>query len=172
MEPKFECKYTRTEKIMQEFFGYSLFLKTSSMIINILLALFFIWGIIQLIVSPLPFNEKITFIAAIVVSAFALLFKIFVCFHNAKKFIRRDMEVNNCVMKDIDLKVYDDQICQATQSSNVDLDFNKIKKVIQTKNLILLMTYTELCLVFEKNSFTIGTSDEFLEFIRSKGFKT
>lgn len=53
------------------------------------------------------------------------------------------------------------------------IGFSQIKKCKETKHFIILMTKTKYCILFRKNSFTVGTLDGFIKFLNRKypGFK-
>ena len=51
------------------------------------------------------------------------------------------------------------------------VEFNKIKNAIQTKNYILLRSKANLIYIFCKDTFTVGTKEEFVSFLRAKGIK-
>lgn len=55
------------------------------------------------------------------------------------------------------------------QAAPVALD--QIKKIVVTKKLILMFSKAKLCYILDKNNFTIGTYDDFIPFLRSKGLK-
>ncbi len=65
---------------------------------------------------------------------------------------------------------YDDRIktINLTNNAELELEYNKIVKLKQTKNLYLLILNKKLVVMVDKNSFEKGTSDEFEKFIVSK----
>lgn len=48
---------------------------------------------------------------------------------------------------------------------------SQIKKAWVTKNLIVLHTTSRLVLIFDRNHFTVGTQEEFLNYLRENGLK-
>jgi len=52
-----------------------------------------------------------------------------------------------------------------------EFPFDKIKKVVKTKNFIFLITEAQLYIAFKKDGFVKGTSEEFLSFLFKKGYR-
>ena len=55
--------------------------------------------------------------------------------------------------------------------NKMQISYDKIKKVIKTKHYYLLKSKAKLCWAFKKDGFTTGNPEEFLSFLRNKGFK-
>jgi hypothetical protein len=51
------------------------------------------------------------------------------------------------------------------------MTFDKIKGAVQTKNLILLRTKANMIWIFRKDSFSVGSKEEFISFLKNKGIK-
>ncbi len=51
------------------------------------------------------------------------------------------------------------------------VEFGSFKKVIQTKNLILMRSEAKMFYIFPKEYFIKGTPDGFIDFLKNKGFK-
>ena len=54
---------------------------------------------------------------------------------------------------------------------NIEIPFSKVKRVKQTKHLLLLYTEGSLCFLLHKYSFNKGTYQDFLNFLAQKGIK-
>lgn len=52
-----------------------------------------------------------------------------------------------------------------------EVSFDNMKKVILSKNLILIRSAGNMLYIFPKDSFTVGTPESFLEFLKEKGLK-
>ncbi|MBR2715543.1 MAG: YcxB family protein [Ruminococcus sp.] len=52
-----------------------------------------------------------------------------------------------------------------------EVAYNNVRRAIQTENLIFLQTKANLLYVFLKDGFTLGTAEEFIAFLKSKGIK-
>ena len=67
------------------------------------------------------------------------------------------------------IEVYEDKLVHcSTLGTRQDLELSRIKKVVKTKSYILLQSNANLLYVFDKNGFTKGTLEEFLDFLRKK----
>ncbi len=55
-----------------------------------------------------------------------------------------------------------------TSKAELKLDYGKIKKIKQSKNMYLLILSKSLVVMVDKNGFENGTCEEFEEFIKSK----
>lgn len=68
---------------------------------------------------------------------------------------------------------YDDNIKTINSANNAELklDYDKIIKLRQTKNLYLLILNEKIVVVVNKNGFEKGTCEEFEKFIISKAVK-
>ena len=65
---------------------------------------------------------------------------------------------------------FDDRIegVSLTNKAELKLDYEKIKKIKQSKNMYLLILNKSLVVMVNKNGFEKGTCEEFEEFIKSK----
>ncbi len=169
---KFENKYIRDEKLMKEFFAYHFFKKPSALITNFIVApLLFVYSLFMIIALPSSYGEKNIFFITLVSSVVIVFIAFFAYFQNTKTLISREKEMNGGDFFEITTAVTDYNIIQSTEKSESKIEFTSIKKVILTKNLIILMTKSKLGFILKLNSFTLGTPDELLDFLRSKGFK-
>ena len=67
---------------------------------------------------------------------------------------------------------YMQQIIDNSTSGAVNkMELSSIKKVVQTKNLILVFTKARLVWILRKDTFGDRSKEEFLAFLRGKGLK-
>lgn len=165
MDSLFENSYIRSKEIAKEFYRYVCFKRPFILTFDILMGLSFFTNIILLIVADTR-----------AYSVFALvpifcLFQIFQYQISVKTMTKRDNEMSNGMPITIDMVVSNDEMtCTASNGSVTQISFNKIRKVIQTKKLILLRSEAKLIYIFPKDSFIKGSSDEFMSFLKQKGF--
>jgi hypothetical protein len=172
MESLFENKHTRDEACMKEYFKYFYFGKPVLMVISIFFAIGFIFGIVSVFYPEIPFNNTLRAIY-IFTPLFVWTVNILRYFKAVKISIMRDRETNNGSLVEILYIVSDEKvevICESKGMKN-SVCFSQIKKVIKTKSLIILITEARLSLIFKNDSFIKGTSEEFLSFLKNKGFK-
>ncbi len=171
MEPRFENRYTRTYAIIKEFYKYSLFQNKRRRAGIILSAFAILLGLYYYIsFADKPFYGTF-YLCVILVSVCILTALVTRYILTPKIYIKRDMELNNGVLQEITMTITDTTVKQSTPCSEITLPLTKLKKVSKTKNTILLMTATNLYFILKRDSFTLGTEEEFLTFLREKGFK-
>ena len=171
MENLFENKYIRTKEYYGEFYLYFHFKRPKLIVVNILFLLGFIAGLLFAFsahsVSPQ------SYITLIVVPVLMWILMIFRYTKGKKISCERELELNNGQPGESNFMVTEDGIDVydiASESKN-HINFSQIKKIIKTRNFYILLTKAKLGCVFKKDSFVKGTPDEFLAFLRAKGFK-
>ena len=167
MDSLFENNYTRTLAITKELYRYWSFKRPFLVVFDILFGLFFVYHIIEYVVYHYSYN--------LIMSIYAPLFFLlqFYLYHRAAKtVIKRDMEIMNGRFMNIKIIATDQLIQNISSTGSISkVPYFKIEKVIQTKNLILLRSEAKLIYMLPKNSFTKGTPEEFIAFLRQKGLK-
>ena len=93
-------------------------------------------------------------------------------FRAVKIFIKRDQEITNDKTIQVNLIVTNDCIQNSSSIGGVNnIPFYKIKKVVQTKHLILLRSEANLLYIFCKASFAKGSTSGFIAFLNQKELK-
>ena len=85
--------------------------------------------------------------------------------------IKRDNEVYG---KEIKVEtIVTDSFIQITASTEAvsQIEYHKFKGAFQTKNLVVLRSKARLLYIFDKNTFEVGTVEEFISFLKTKGIK-
>ena len=164
MDILFENNYTRTLEITKELYRYWYFKRPVLVIFDILFILFLVFNIAKYLMYHYSYN--------LIVLIYVPLLQFYLYHRAAKTVIKRDNEINNGAAMDIKT-IATEQFIQSTSSTGSvnKIPYFKIKKVIQTKNLILLCSEAKFIYIFPKTTFTKGTSDEFVVFLRQKGLK-
>ena len=165
----FENHYTRTPELIKELYRYLYFKRPFMVFIYILFVLSFLANMGALIVSPSGYpSDNISFIIFIPLF-FALEYGFYV--NSVKSTITRDKETNNGKALEIKTYVTDEFIRFSFSTGSItELPYSNIKKVIQTKNLILLHSKANLLYTFHKGAFNEKSPSEFLYFLQKKGF--
>lgn len=165
MEILFENSYVRNKELAKEIYFYSYFQRKLIVVFYILLAVSFSTNIYLII-----FKQIYNWSVLILVPSF-LLFQIYGYFRQVNLAVKRDNEVSR---KEIVVEtIVTNEYIQNTDSTGAvnRLEYNNIKSVVQTKNLILLYSKANLIYVFRKDTFTKGTKDEFITYLRNMGIK-
>ena len=172
METHFENKYTKDKESIREYLNYFYFRKPILMVLNIFFALIFVFTVASFFYPPIfPYSGlKALYI---VLPLFIWTVTILRYFKALKLSVMRDREINNGNQIDMHYIVSDEKVevcCESIETKN-SVYLSQVKKVVKTKNFIILITEAKLSFVLRKDSFTKGTSEGLLYFLRKKGIK-
>ena len=165
MEVLFENSYVRNKELAKEIYGFYYFQRKWLVVCYFLIALSFLANILFSI-----FERSYNWGILIFVPLF-FLFQIYCYFHQVNTMVKRDNEVHG---KEISVETIVTNECiqnTATTGAVNRLEYDKIRNAVQTKNLILLRSKANLIYIFRKDTFTKGTKDDFIAFLKSKGVK-
>lgn len=171
MEPRFVNRYHRTRDVYREIYQYVCFTRPVVLIFD---WLFLLYAAIELVQHALGHESGFT--AAMVYIAIWNAIKLFIYLRSVKLATRREAEAggglpSECVMSVTDTYIEQVRLCADNTSGVFRLEYANIKKIIQTRHLILLQTPAKQLLIFHKACFTLGTEAEFKAFLKSLGFK-
>ena len=110
-------------------------------------------------------------IAVLVAAPLFWVLQLVLYFRQVNLLIKRDHELHG---KDIEVEVIvTDTFIQNTASTGSvnKIEYEKIKGAVQTKNLIILRSKANLLYIFRKDTFEVGTKDDFIVFLKAKGIK-
>ncbi len=161
-EPLFKNSFVREKQMYKELYQ-SYYFKTP-----IFLILYVLFAIQILISFSVSMGNGLF---ALFCGSLIVLLGVFVCSLNIKTALARDNERGNGKELLNELFVYDDSIELEMFGNKDTLSFSNIKRVSESKNYIFVQTKARMAYVLKKDSFTLGTSDEFIEFLKSKGVK-
>jgi hypothetical protein len=162
----FKNNYTRTKGLAKEIYQHFYFKRPLYIVFDILFGLSFIANAVSLILGQYSNNNVFIIVPLFVGFQFYLYFK------SVNAMVKRDSEVNSDNLIHVDTIVTDEFIRNTASTGSVnEIPYFKIKKVIKTKNLILLWSKANLIYIFHKDTFTKGSTIEFIELLRDKGFK-
>ena len=166
MESMFENRHVSDKQMYKDLYRYVFFLRKP--VIVCYAVLFF--GLIVDVIEWIYAKESFELTGMFLVPLF-FLFMILRYNYVVNTTVKRNIELHG---KEVSVKtdVYNDyfQITSST-GSVFKIDFNNIKKVMQTKKLILLMSKEKQIFVLSKDGFTKGTPQEFLAFLKRKGYR-
>ena len=165
----FENQYTRNKDYHKEIITYSYLKTPMSVVVYIIVALFFIPFVISLFFpSVLPFENSSKFYVLFLLIGPAV--RITSYFKALEIGYKRDLENNNGEAIEIKIIATNDGIesCRVNSESNNHFSYKSIRKIIKTHNYFLLLTEAKQYIVFKKDGFIKGTPEEFLPFIKSK----
>ena len=166
MEILFENSYVRNKKLAKELYWYIYYQRPVHIVINIIMILCFFAQILLLIWKP--YLSNIGYLMFIMLY-FLLCFLRYIA--NVKAMIKRDKEIHGSEIS-VTAIVTDEYIQWTASNGSVNkLEYPNIKYAKKTKKLILLRSKAGLIYIFSRDSFSIGTEDAFLLFLKDKGIK-
>ena len=165
MEILFKNSYTRNKELAKEIYRFYYFQRKWLVVIYILFALSFLSNIVLAAVGESYNIGVLIFVPLFVVLQF------YCYFYQVNTMLKRDDEVHG---KEIEVKtIVTDNFIQNTASTGSvnQIEYDKIRNAIQTKNMILLRSKANLIYIFRKDTFEIKTKEEFISFLKAKGIK-
>lgn len=163
MEILFENYYVRNRFLIKEIYTYSYFKNPILLILNLFIVLF------TLIILYLCILKS-TFSFALLIAPIYFLF-VFIKYKSyVNNTIKRDNEVNGGKNIEVNTIVTDEYIQNTASTGSVyKVPYDNIRNCKQTKNLILLYSKANLIYIFRKDTFSKGSANEFIEFLKNKG---
>ena len=162
-EPIFKNVFVRDEETLREFYKHNYF---ASPLFRIIYIGYAVLLLMSLLVYDLTLFASYLFLGLI----FALIL-FFKYSQNLKITVARDKELASGRDMVTEIFVFDDKIEHTALGNSQALGFESIKRVQQSKNYIYVISNAKLVYIFKKDSFTLGTPEEFIEFLKSKGIK-
>lgn len=167
MKTLFENKYTCTQEIYEEIYKHFYFRNPAYMGIGICLILFAVLTNIISLINLSSINIPTIFYVIVFFVLLNLMYR-----SSAKKRYNADLKEN--MNKPITATFFIREDAIALKFSNTaatTTPYSEIKKVTQSKNLIMLVTNSKVSLTLKKDSFQNGSLEEFENFLKEKGFK-
>ena len=165
MERLFENTYVRDIEWAKDIYSYLYFRRLIMIVINILMLLYLFAGIYNSVAES--FADWYFILVPII--WFPVV--VFAYRKNVKTAINRDLELHGQPIE-VTVIVTEDVIKQSQSTgSEFQLNYRDIKKAVQTKKYIYLLSKTSTIYSFKKSAFSIGCLNDFLTFLKSKGIK-
>ncbi len=166
----FESKYIRSRELFKEIFFYYNFRRFPRIVLLVIMGVLLAVNLFFAFILPSQDND-LNIAGCIVAVIFFLAY-----FVNYQLLIRlclkREKEISSQSSVTYTSCVTEKSLIHSSSSgSRIEIDLSKIRKAFQTENYILLMSEARLMYSFNKNDFTVGNVEDFLQFLRSKGYK-
>ncbi len=165
MEIMFKNSYTRNKALAKEVYRFYYFQRKWLIVCYILCAVSFLFNTVFALLSQSYNIGVLIFVPLFVAIQF------YCYFSQVNTMIKRDNEVHG---KEIEVEtIVTPSFIQNTASTGAvnRIEYDKINNAVQTKNLILLRSKANLIYIFNKATFDIGTKEEFILFLKTKGIK-
>ena len=162
----YESKYTMNEETYRAVMLYNL-KRPGFMVCHIIMGFY---ALFSLVLSLNGYVERAIMIAVIALTYLALVLVINYKF--IKLASKRKREVNGGTDPEVVCIISEEGIKYSTSSgTNVKLDFSDIKRAVQTKKYIFLLSKSKLIYALKNDSFTFQKRQNLIEFLRYKGIK-
>ncbi len=159
---RFEIKYTRTPKIVREFF--------ISNLLNPVTIAAYVCAVILAAVIYLGNRNAATGIILTVLLFFSAVYSVIKYgVINVNKFIKSDREQNGGELLMIQLSVSEESIVQTSNIKEITVNFSEIIRYIKTKNLIILAAPGKKAFIIPKSAFTLGSAEDFILLLKKRG---
>lgn len=164
MKALFICETVYTKELVQEFYEYCCFKRPRYLVYHTIFALALaFWLYVRLS------GGTIGYLIPIVVLAYYGLM-LYYYYASVNLFMKRGRELTKSGVMRTQTVVYNDRIEYSNGSGEpVELSYDEIGSVFCTKNVIAVRSKAKLVYMLQKDGFSLGTADDFLEFLREKG---
>jgi len=173
MPSLFENRFLHSKEFYREISFYSLFKRPLMLVAFILLSLGFVLLFMNLI-SANSSSYEFTLTIGLLLVPLALLTALIINYIRIPNIrLKQELDMNFGVPYDETVVVNDLWISgfAANGTRKYAIQFGEIKKVVKTKHYFLLITKSRLICALKKDSFIKGNPDDFLLFLRSKGYR-
>jgi len=177
MKRFFENQHTHSKEYYRELYLKTLPTSPPFIVVMSVLAVLAVVSVVYFILALVSSESFPTFSAILVFFAILFMWLVpsFVVRNLVKNCCNQEFFVNNGKFVEANLIATEDGIeFQRVDCENPNhfvIPYGEIKRVIKTKNYCLLADKKNTCHVFKNDSFIQGTYEEFLSFLRNKGFK-
>ncbi len=160
-------KYTNTKEIVKEYqkawWSNRYRKEIIVMCIVLLIGLFLLTT--QIIKKDIKIMSLIAFIALPVMYFGMYFYKKQIAFKKEEE--RFEKTYKNAKNREIKIR-FDDVIKVTTNKNTTEVSYDKIKKYIETKNLIVILLEEDMTIALKKNSFVNGTEEECKKVLNDK----
>ena len=164
MDILFENKYVNSEEITKEIYMYCYFKRPIWIAVDVFVVLNFLAGFGYLI-----FEKSLNFC---IFAPIIILWQFYLYRRAVRITSKRIHEIYSEKSTEIQTFVTGENIKMNFSTVAVyEIAYSKFKKAIQTQNLIILFSETNLIYILHKDAFTKGSPEEFISFIKAKGIK-
>ena len=163
MNPLFENSYQRTKNIAKEMYRYFYYQRPIYIIGYIVATI----SLVSSILSYISFQD---FDALVIgTSLFIFGFPTLLYVSQVRAMVARDKEAFGCEPQATITFTEESIFVTCATVTTMEYTYDKIAFAVQTKNLILLKTKANLIIIVRKDSFTLGTKEDFIAFLLGKG---
>ena len=113
---------------------------------------------------------KMSATAGIIYVVFIVLYEIWLYRRSMKIWRARRIELNGEQDINVVYEITEDTVSsRSSVGEDVNISLDSVMKIRQSKNLIFMLTRAKIVYTLRKDAFTVGTAEEFVQFMRDKG---
>ena len=174
METKFECIYTMTEQINDESLKYLMFRRWNAVFAYICGGLFFLWGVglgawAYTLTGSVPRQVWLMMFLALLLPLLQVL--MYVMARRQRSAQWKELAGDKPVTVTVRVTDTGLEYLSSARTEPSVLRFEEFKRVVETKNLLGVISAGKIMYPMAKDGFTVGTAEDCRAFLRSKGIK-
>lgn len=163
MDSIFENQYIRDRAVIKELYAHWFFKRPLMIVLHAILVFFFALSLVDYLWTA-------TASAVLILVPFVFLMQFIGYYNSINVSVKRDEELYNGMLVQAHYTVTEDTVIARNAGKEpIELSLSKFKHVMVTKNLIVMMTEAKMVYTFRKDSFTKGSSEKFIGFLKQKG---
>ena len=165
MQPLFECRFADDKEWAKDIYGLIHLRRPLLWVADAVLLVCFLFGIYTAVVWQ--YVDYLLLIGApMMVSVRFVLYGI-----QTKLVIKRQVEMYGKTVENVWTVTDDEMTASMSSGAEYHVHYADVKRAVQTKKFVYLWSKTRTVYSFKKDGFTVGTADEFIEFLKSKGIR-
>ena len=169
MENKFECSFRTTKENVQEYARHFHFHSLRFLLISLFMLGYLVWAISSIARHGWHGLYIFMLVFVLVLLPALLLYR----YHkDVKTLLARSRELHKGEVATARTHFTDEEITLIDHDGNRrPFAYENLKKVTITRNLLLLQSKARQTILCEKESFTVGTWEECVAYLKQKGLK-
>lgn len=169
-EPLFKNSFKRDENSIKEMCKQMYFSFARLAPLCILAAFYVLFFIISYVFKS-PWGDPLVIYFFLIFCISVAIGTIINYRRSVKNAIQREKELGNNGTLMQELSVFEDKVIFQMRGNTLTIEFENITSFGMTNNYVYLISKGKVWYDFKKDSFTLGSAEEFIEFLKSKGIK-
>ncbi len=164
MEPKFVNRFIRSFEIEKELYRYQHLTSKPIIICYIMLGIVIVINLAMCIANGLAYANMSIFAMCFII-LFVLFFRYYSAITIAKRRFNEDTNNKGEIVVTTTLNGEELISESSDREKPITVAYSQFKKVFFTKNYYMIQTSGEMIYAFRKNAFTLGSEEDFLNYI-------
>lgn len=168
MEARFENRFVRDKNTAREIYGWWFYKRPLFVFVYVYMAIYMLFFALAAVFTPESVGEVIPIVICILICVAAFAFSYF---SQVRAMVKRDAEMSGGGELVCTVTVDDTEAVVTALDSRTAIGLENVKFAFATGGYIVLVTKARLMIILKRDSFTLGTSDGFIAFLKEKGIK-